>query len=228
MSLKLVIGNKNYSSWSLRAWLYLTKSELPFEEIQLALFTPEWATEIRRYSPAGRVPVLIDGEITVWDSLAIMDYLQERYPQALGWPREQIARAHARAIAAEMHSGFLAIRQELPQNIRMRQQRSREDFSHAAQAEIDRVETLWQDGYQRYGGPWLCGDFSIADVMYVPVALRFVTYGIVLQPAAQRFVEAVQMMDAVQVWIQAAIAEPQQLPFIDQLSPATNGPTSVA
>ncbi|HEY9886998.1 MAG TPA: glutathione S-transferase family protein, partial [Candidatus Obscuribacterales bacterium] len=192
MSLKLVIGNKNYSSWSLRAWLYLTESQLAFEEIRLALFTEQWQAEIGRYTPAGKVPVLIHDGLTVWDSLAIMEYVRETFPQAVGWPSDRAARAHARAIAAEMHSGFVAIREELPQNLRVCQRRSRDDFSSTAQAEIARVETLWTEGLQRYGGPWLCGDFSIADVMYAPVALRFVTYGITLSPLAQQFVTAVQ------------------------------------
>lgn len=220
MSLQLVIGNKNYSSWSLRAWLHLTESQLPFEEIRLSLFTEEWPAQISQYTPAGRVPVLLDGDIQIWDSFAIMEYLLAYYPGALGWPSDRTAHAHARSIAAEMHAGFLAIREELPQNIRMRQQRSRDDFSKVAQAEIRRVETLWEHGFSRYGGAWLCGDFSIADVMYAPVALRFVTYGIELKPEAQRFVEAIQQLPAIQAWVEAAAAESEQLPFIDTLQPA--------
>ena len=226
VSLKLVIGNKNYSSWSLRAWLYLKESQLPFEEIQLSLFTNQWESAIRKYTPAGRVPVLLEGDIRVWDSLAIMEYVREHYPNAIGWPRDRACNAHARSIAAEMHSGFLAIREELPQNVRICQQRSRDDFSSVAQAQIHRVETLWQDCYRQYGGPWLCGDFSIADVMYAPVALRFVTYSIQLNADAQTFVEAVQGLDSIQTWIQAAAAEPEDLPFIDTLQPASNTPLS--
>lgn len=227
MSLKLVIGNKNYSSWSLRAWLYLTESHLPFEEIRLSLFTDQWKSQIGRYSPSGRVPVLLDGDITVWDSLAIMEYVREHYPDAVGWPRDRAARAYAWAIGAEMHSGFLAIRQELPQNIRVCQQRSRDDFSQVAQNQIKRVELLWQDCYERYGGPWLFGqDFGIADAMYAPVALRFVTYGIQINPVAQRFVDTVQACPAVKTWIADAIAEPENLPFIDSLAPANDTPLS--
>jgi glutathione S-transferase len=215
VSLKLVIGNKNYSSWSLRAWLYLQESQLPFEEIRLPLFTEQWRTEIGKYTPAGKVPVLLDGDLTLWDTLAIMEYLQETYPASVGWPRDRAARAHARSIATEMHAGFLAIREELPQNLRMCQRRSRDDFSSVAQAEIQRVEALWQDCFQRYDGPWLCGDFSIADAMYAPVALRFVTYGINLAPPAQRFVTAIQSLPAVQAWIQDAMNEEECWPFID-------------
>jgi glutathione S-transferase len=215
VSLKLVIGNKNYSSWSLRAWLFLKESQLEFEEIRLALFTETWPSEIQRYTPAGKVPVLLDGDLAIWDTLAIMEYLQETYPGSVGWPSDRVARAHARSIAAEMHSGFMAIREELPQNLKMCQRRSLDDFSSTARTEIARVEALWQDGFQRYGGPWLCGDFSIADAMYAPVALRFVTYGIDLTPAAQTFVTQVRELPSVQAWSAAAVEEEEFLPFID-------------
>lgn len=220
MSLKLVIGNKNYSSWSLRAWLFLKESQLDFEEIRLALFTETWETQIRQYTPAGKVPVLLDGDLAIWDSLAIMEYVQEHYPAAAGWPSDRGARAHARSIAAEMHSGFMAIREELPQNLKMCQRRSRDDFSSTARAEIERVEVLWQDCFQRYGGPWLCGNFSIADAMYAPVALRFVTYGITLKPEAQQFVTLVRELPSVQDWVAAAAAEEECWDFIDaRISP---------
>lgn len=215
VSLKLIIGNKNYSSWSLRAWLFLKQGDIEFEEIRLALFTEQWESQIKRYTPAGKVPVLLDGDLAIWDSLAIMEYVRESYPQSVGWPSDRLARAHARSIASEMHSGFMAIREELPQNLRVCQQRSLDDFSSTARAEIRRVEMLWQDGFERYGGPWLCGDFSIADVMYAPVALRFVTYGIQLQPAAQQFVTAVRALEPVQAWCQDAAQEEESLPFID-------------
>jgi glutathione S-transferase len=215
VSLKLIIGNKNYSSWSLRAWLFLRQSGVEFEEIKLALFTEQWQTEIKRYTPAGKVPVLLDGEIAVWDSLAIMEYVRENFADTVGWPRDRAARAHARSIATEMHSGFMAIREELPQNLRVCQQRSLDDFSSTAQREIARVERLWQDGFERYGGPWLCGEFSIADVMYVPVALRFVTYGIELEPTAQQFVTRTQALEPVQAWCRDAAHEEETLPFID-------------
>lgn len=225
--LKLVIGNKNYSSWSLRAWLYLVQSGLAFEEIRLRLFTETWPMDIARYSPAGRVPVLLDGDITVWDSLAIMEYVRETYPGSVGWPRDRAACAYARAITAEMHSGFLAVREELPQNIRICQKRSRTDFSSAAQQQILRIETLWQDCYQRFGGPWLFGEFSIADVMYAPVALRFVTYAIALAPEAQQFVTAVQNLPAIQRWAEDSAAEAESLAFIDKVRPTPSTPLSL-
>lgn len=219
MSLRLIIGNKNYSSWSLRAWLFLKQSHLEFEEIKLALFTEQWAEQIKRYTPAGKVPVLLDGDMAIWDSLAIMEYVRENFPEAVGWPSDRWARAHARSIAAEMHSGFMAIREELPQNLRVCQQRSLDDFSSTARGEIRRVEALWRDGFERYGGPWLCGDFSIADVMYVPVALRFVTYSIQLDPLAQQFVTRVRELAPVQAWCADAAQEEEALSFIDARMP---------
>jgi glutathione S-transferase len=215
VSLKLVIGNKNYSSWSLRAWLFLKQSQVEFEEIRLVLFTDSWETEIKRYTPAGKVPVLLDGDLSIWDSLAIMEYVQENHSEVLGWPSDRAARAHARSVAAEMHSGFMSIREELPQNLKVCQRRSRDDFSSQARSEIKRIEALWQDCFERYGGPWLFGDFGIADAMYAPVALRFVTYGIELQPEAQRFVTVVRELEAVQTWVAAAADEEECLPFID-------------
>jgi glutathione S-transferase len=215
--LTLVIGNKNYSSWSLRAWLFLQQSGLPFEEVVLPLGTPQWGQQISRYSPAGKVPVLLDGELAVWDTLAIFAHLQERFPMAVGWPAEAKARAVARSVSAEMHAGFLALRGELPQNIRARKARSRLQFSASCQQDIERIEQIWADGQRTYGGPWLFGDFSVADVMYAPVALRFVTYGITLSPAASSFVGAVQALPAIQRWAAAAAAETHTLDAIEQL-----------
>lgn len=225
MSLKLVIGNKNYSSWSLRAWLFLKESHIEFEEVRLALYTEQWETEIKRYTPAGKVPVLLDGDLAVWDSLAIMEYVREHFPESVGWPDDRAARAHARSIAAEMHAGFMAIREELPQNLKVCQRRSLDDFSSTARREIERVETLWQDCFERYGGPWLFGDFAIADVMYAPVALRFVTYGIVLNPIAQQFVTTVRELDSIREWVAAAANEEECWPFIDARLPSNESQT---
>ncbi|MEA5464397.1 glutathione S-transferase family protein [Leptothoe sp. PORK10 BA2] len=216
MSFKLVIGNKNYSSWSLRAWLFLTESGLPFEEIRLPLFTDAWQ-QISQYTPAKRVPVLLDGDIRVWDSSAIWGYVRSQHPSAVGWPSQPQAQATARSIAAEMHSGFLGIREQLPQNIRARIPLERSALAPATQQEIDRVEQMWTAAYGTYGGPWLFGDFSLADVAYAPVALRFVTYQIDLLPGAQPFVKAVQALASIQAWASAAAAESEVLDFIDQL-----------
>ncbi|MGD1853190.1 MAG: glutathione S-transferase family protein [Leptolyngbyaceae cyanobacterium] len=218
MSYKLVIGNKNYSSWSLRAWLFLTESRLPFEEVRLPLFTDAWQ-QIAQYSPAQRVPVLLDGDIAVWDSSAIYGYVRSRHSKtAVGWPTTSPqAEATARSITAEMHSGFLGIRAQLPQNIRARVPVERTSLAVATQQEIDRVEQMWASAYDSYGGPWLFGDFSLADVVYAPVALRFVTYQIQLNSAAQTFVETVQSLPSVQEWATASAAEPEAISAIDQL-----------
>ncbi|MEO1181963.1 MAG: glutathione S-transferase family protein [Cyanobacteria bacterium J06636_28] len=216
MSLKLVIGNKNYSSWSLRAWLFLTESGLSFEEIRLPLFTDAWQ-QISQYTPAKRVPVLLDGDIRVWDSSAIWGYVRSQHPSATGWPTAPQAQATARSIAAEMHSGFLGIREQLPQNIRARIPLMRSTLTATTQQEIDRVENMWARAYDTYGGPWLFGDFSLADVAYAPVALRFVTYQIQLSPEAHPFIDAVQGLPSIQAWAADSAAEAEVISVIDQL-----------
>lgn len=222
--LTLVMGNRNYSSWSLRAWLYLRASDIPFDEIVIPLFTDTWRHEIATYSPAGRVPVLLDGELAIWDSLAIMETVRERFPEALDWPADPAARARARSVSAEMHSGFFAIRDELPQNIRARRPLSRGALSAGCRQQIDRIQTIWSDREHAGNGPWLFGEFSIADVMFAPVALRFVTYGIELNPAARNFVERVRDLPLIQEWCALAAQEPHSIPFIDDLVPAAQTP----
>ena len=223
---KLVIANRNYSSWSLRAWLHLVESKIDFEEIRIALFTKTWQEEIARYSPGGRVPVLLDDGITVWDSLAIMEYVREQCPDAVGWPEAAAARAHARSISAEMHSGFLAVRDELPQNLRVRREMDIGQLSAACRQQIRRIDEMWADCRRQYGGAgtWLFGDFSIADVMFAPVALRFVTYSISVSGLAREYVDAVGELASVQQWIEAAQAESESLSFIDELVPAKDSP----
>jgi len=223
---KLVIANRNYSSWSLRAWLHLAESDIEFEEIRIALFTGNWHEEIARYSPGGRVPVLLDGDITVWDSMAIMEYVREQRPEAVGWPESAAARAHARSVSAEMHSGFLALRDELPQNLRARHKLDTGKLSDSCRQQIARIDEIWADCRRRYGGEgaWLFGDFSIADAMFAPVALRFVTYSIPVSEPAQKFVDAICNLESVQRWIEAARAETESLPFIDNLVPAEDSP----
>lgn len=213
---RLVIGNKNYSSWSLRAWLFLTESGLPFEEVRLPLFTETWS-QIAQYSPAKRVPVLVDGTIAVWDTSAIYGYVRSQHPQAVGWPTDRQAQATARSIAAEMHSGFLGIREQLPQNIRARMPIPRTAFATATQHEINRVEKMWADAYETYGGPWLFGGFSLADVVYAPVALRFVTYQTQIVAEAQPFVQAVQSLPSIQSWAADSAVETETIDVIDQL-----------
>lgn len=223
---KLVIANRNYSSWSLRAWLYLVESKLEFEEIRIPLFTNAWQEEIARYSPGGRVPVLLDDGITVWDSLAIMEYVREQSPNAVDWPETAAVRAHARSVSAEMHSGFLALRDELPQNLRVRHEMDVGQLSAACRQQIARIDGIWAGCRRQYGeaGRWLFGDFSIADVMFAPVALRFVTYSIHVSGLAREFVEAVCALASVQQWIEAAQTESESLSFIDELVPAKDSP----
>ncbi|NJN05035.1 MAG: glutathione S-transferase family protein [Leptolyngbyaceae cyanobacterium SL_1_1] len=219
MALQLVIGNKNYSSWSLRAWLFLQQSQLAFEEIRISLFTQHWHQEIERYSPARQVPVLVDNGFAVWDSIAIFEYVLEKYPQAVGWPADFQARAIARSLSAEMHAGFMAVRAELPQNIRAHRPRRMESFSAAAQQQIQRIQSVWRTCYRQYGdrGPWLFGQFSIADVMYAPVAMRFLTYGVEVDAEARFFVEAVQALPAIKQWVAESAAEPETINFVDEL-----------
>jgi glutathione S-transferase len=186
---KLVIANRNYSSWSLRAWLYLTESNIPFEEIRIPLFTGNWQEEIARYSPGGRVPIVLGDGFTVWDSIAIMEHLRERHLDAVGWPVSNRARAHARSVSAEMHSGFFALRDELPQNLRTRCKLDVNQLSAACTKQIARMDEIWTDCRQKYGGlgKWLFGDISIADIIFTPVALRFVTYSIPVSTHATDF-----------------------------------------
>lgn len=225
--LKLVIGNKNYSSWSLRAWLHLRESRVSFEEIRIPLFSgPGWRDRLAEYTPAGLVPVIVDGDLSVWDSLAICEYVREKETGAVDWPSDLRARAHARSVSAEMHSGFLGIRNELPQNIRARRALEPSDLSEGCRAEVGRIDQMWREARERYGsyGPWLFGQFSIADVMYAPVALRFVTYSIPLSSEAQHFVDQIQALDSIREWSLQSAEERESLRFIDELAPAAKAP----
>lgn len=225
--MQLVIGNRNYSSWSFRAWLYMTESNLAFELIRISLDSPGFGDEIARYSPARRVPILVDGGVTVWDSMAIFEYLLELFPDGVGWPRDRVCRAHARSISAEMHSGFMALRDELPQNLRLRKPLQLDALSPTCQTQIQRVQSIWRDCYQTHGGPYLFGELSIADIMYAPVALRFLTYAIPLDSDAKRFQTAVSAMASVQRFIAAAGEEAESLPYVDELIPAANNPLTL-
>jgi glutathione S-transferase len=206
---RLVIGNRNYSSWSLRAWLVLAHLRVPFEVERIPLDLPETAARIRRYSSAGRVPILIEPAATVWDSLAIIEHLAERYPQL--WPAEPAARAMARSIAAEMHSGFLALRAELPMNIRAIGRRLVP--SDAAAADIARIIAIWTEARSRFGasGPWLFGTFSAADAMYTPVASRFRTYGVAIADTLQAYQATVLGSPEMQEWSRLAASEPETI-----------------
>jgi glutathione S-transferase len=219
-SLTLVIGNKVYSSWSLRPWLLLKHGGVSFEEVRIPLYLPDSPERIRAWSPAGRVPVLAEGSLRIWDSLAICETLAERFPERCGWPRDPDARALARSVSAEMHAGFFSLRHELA--FYARGPRHGVVPSAAAQDEIARVVALWQDCRERFGagGPWLFGGFSPADAMYSPVALRLLTYGIALPPAAGDYAQQVRAHPAVQEWVRGAREETEVLDRFERGSPA--------
>ncbi len=215
----LVIGNKNYSSWSLRPWLLLRHFGVPFQELRLPLDTDEYARRIGDYSPSGRVPVLVDGSLKVWESLAICEYAGERFPQVQSWPEARQARGLARAISCEMHAGFAALREELPMSCRGR--RAGVVPSRAARADIDRIVRIWEEcrAASRDDGPWLFGTFTTADAMFAPVALRFHTYDVALPAAAQEYVDTVYAHPALQEWIASAREEREVLPEEDRGTP---------
>ena len=213
--MKLIIGNKNYSSWSLRPWLLLSHHRLMFDEIRVPLFTPGYKGELLEHSGTGLVPVLIDGPVTVWDSLAICEYVSEKYLGGAGWPQGINIRAQARACSAEMHSGFHHIRNELPMNARATGRRV--EITPQLQKEIDRVDSMWniQLETQSTPGPWLFGDFCIADCMYAPLVFRFNTYGITLSDRAARYADFVLNSPSMQSWLAAARAEPETIDFAE-------------
>ncbi len=210
MKLELVIGNKNYSSWSMRPWVLLRQAQIPFEEVQLKFDEADGGLRvagIEKYSAARKVPVLvIDGE-PVWDSLAICETIAEMHPKKQLWPEDESARRVARSICAEMHSGFQALRKAMPMNIRTRY--PGKGLTAASQKDIDRVFALWTECRERFGGggSFLFGRFSIADAFYTPVVMRFHTYAVKLPPVVKAYCEAVQALGAVKEWIEAARRE---------------------
>jgi len=209
MPLKLVIGNKNYSSWSMRPWLALRANGIAFEEIFVPLYTGDVADKERilSFSASGKVPALIDGDVTVWDSLAIIEYLAERFPDARLWPDDRADRAYARAISAEMHSGFLPLRNECGMNLH-RPIRAIA-LSQDAQANVARIEAIWIDCRERYGerGAFLFGAFGAADAMFAPVVHRFRTYAIPVAPKAEAYMETMMALPAFAEWTEAGLAE---------------------
>lgn len=211
----LVIGNKNYSSWSLRPWLLLRHFGVPFEERRLPLDAPEFHAEIARWSPSRRVPVLHDDGLAIWDSLAICEYANERWLDGRGWPADRAARAQARAAAAEMHSGFAHLREQLPMNVRRTPDRYRWDAR--AQADIDRVQALWRDLRGRFGGDgeFLCGAFGIVDAMFAPVLYRFLGYGVAMDEVATQWCAAMSALPAMREWRTAALAETERIADTD-------------
>ncbi|HEX6102351.1 MAG TPA: glutathione S-transferase family protein [Alphaproteobacteria bacterium] len=206
--LTLVIGNKQFSSWSLRPWLALKQIGLPFREVLVLLRRPETRAEILKYSPSGKVPYLIDGSVGVWDSLAILEYLNELKPEARLWPADRAARAFARAISAEMHSGFAALRQHLGMDLKRTPGKG--EWPAEAAADIERVQAIWAEARARHGkgGPFLFGAFTAADAMYAPVVTRFHRYGVPLDPVLTAYRDAVLALPAMQEWTAAAQKEP--------------------
>src|SRR5882724_3096117 len=207
--LKLVIGNKNYSSWSMRPWLALRANDIAFDEVFIPLYTdnPADKDRILSYSLAGKVPTLVDGDVTVWDSLAIIEYLAEKFPQKKLWPADPASRAHARSISAEMHSGFAALRNECGMNLH-RPVRAIA-LSADACADINRIQQIWTECRERYGkfGPFLFGDFGGADAMFAPVVHRFRTYAIEVAPEVQAYMDTMMSLPALQEWTSASLAE---------------------
>ncbi|SDU20134.1 glutathione S-transferase family protein [Stappia sp. ES.058] len=205
--MKLIVGNKNYSSWSMRAWLALALTGAPFEEELLALDTPEFYDRIQRLSPAGRVPVLIDGDTSVWDTLSIIEYLAETFPEAGLWPSERRARAHARSICAEFHSGFPDLRGHFPMNLR----RTPAPHPRAPEAgrDIARIREIWTTcrGEAGDSGPFLFGPFSAADCFFAPVVTRFLTYQLDMGETVRAYADAVMTHPLMLDWRAEAAKE---------------------
>lgn len=210
--MKLVIANKNHSSWSLRPWLLLTEFGIPFEEVLIpfgrTFDDPEWKRAIAAFTPAGKVPALIDGELQVWESLAILDHVADTHPQLAIWPRDPAARAMARSISAEMHAGFPALRGACPMNLAW--VHPPRDRGAKVEADIARIASIWREARSRFGtgGPFLFGAFTAADAMFAPVTARFSGYSIALDPVCAAYVAAVQTTRGYQSWRLGALAEP--------------------
>jgi glutathione S-transferase len=208
MPLKLVIGNKNYSSWSMRAWLALKAGNIAFDEVFIPLYTgPADKQRILDFTHSGKVPALVDGDLTIWDSLAIIEYAAERFPDARLWPEDRAWRAHARSISAEMHSGFAALRNECGMNLH--RPVGAIAMSAEARADIARIQQIWIECRARYGksGPFLFGSFGGADAMFAPVVHRFRTYAIAVVPEVKAYMDTMMALPAFQEWTRAGLAE---------------------
>jgi glutathione S-transferase len=208
--MKLIIGNKNYSSWSFRPWIAMKTAGIAFDEQVISLNDPNFKQMVLAVSRNGKVPGLDDDGVQVWESLAILEYLADKFPQAALWPSEPRPRAHARAIAAEIHAGFPALRRECPMNFW--RPVKRRDLSPEATADVTRIDAIWADCRARFGGPFLFGAFGAADAMYAPVVSRFHTYAVEVSPRSRAYMEAVMGLPAWREWAQAALKEPWVLP----------------
>jgi glutathione S-transferase len=216
--MKLVIGNKAYSSWSFRPWILMRTLGLPFEEELVPLYRYGWAERIQAVSPGGKVPALVDGDTVVWESLAIIEYLAERYPDRGIWPKESAARAHARALAAEMHAGFAPLRGRCPMN--MRRDPKPVLLGPEVQSNVDRIVAAWSEARSRCGagGPFLYGAFSATDAMYAPVVSRFHSYAVEVPAGIRAYMDAVMALPAWQEWEAAGRAEPWHLADSDDVT----------
>jgi glutathione S-transferase len=210
MAMKLIIGNKNYSSWSMRPWIAMKVANIPFEETVISLNAPDFKQVVGSASGSGKVPVLIDSDIRVWESLAILEYLAEKFPQARLWPTDSAARAMARAISSEMHAGFVPLRRHMPMN--MWRPVKKRALTPEVEANIKRIEAIWNDCRARFGakteGAFLFGQFGAADAMYAPVVARLHTYAVDVGEVSRGYMEAVMALPAWQEWHAAAITEP--------------------
>ncbi len=212
MGLSLIIGNKNYSSWSLRPWIAMKVAGIAFDEEVISLDAEDFKARVGQVSPAGRVPTLADGNVQIWESLAILEYLAEKFPGARLWPADPGARALARAISAEMHAGFVPLRRHLPMN--MSRPVMPRQLTPEVETNVRRIETMWTDCRTRYGGggAFLFGSFAAADAMYAPVVARFHTYAVKVGGPARAYMDAIMALPAWAEWRGAALAEPWVLP----------------
>ncbi len=206
----LTIGNKNYSSWSFRPWFAMKVAGIPFDETVISLNASDFKERLLKISGTGKVPTLVDGEVKVWESLAILEYLAERVPAARLWPEDRSARAHARAIANEMHADFVPLRRQCPMN--MWRPVKKRTLDADAEANVHRIDAMWTDCRARYGGPFLFGAFTAADAMYAPVVSRFHTYAVDVGAASRAYMEAIMALPAWQEWHAAAVNEAWVLP----------------
>lgn len=218
--LQLYIGNKNYSSWSMRPWVLLRQAGIAFEEVPVRFdsfdATSQFKRQLKAVTPVAKVPVLVDGDITVWDSLAIAEYLAEQYPDKHLWPQDKAARARARSVVAEMHSGFGALRSHCGMNIEARLPEVGEIVwrdQPAVRADVQRLVDMWSELLDQHGGPMLFGQFSIADAFYAPVCMRLATFALPVPEHITAYVQRVQQLPGVKAWIDGALAEQDFVPF---------------
>lgn len=228
--MQLVLGNKRYSSWSLRPWLVMRCFDIPFEETVIPLDTPEFTARVGELSPSRRVPVLIDGDVHVWESLAIIETLAEWFPERAIWPTERAARAHARAISTEMHAGFAALRSACPMNLRLAAP-FQAWGGEAAAKDVQRIVAVWAEARARFGipagaGPFLFGAFTAADAMYAPVTTRLTSYGWPVDVQTRAYCDAVQDLPAFREWKAAAAEEPWVLRASEVASEGLSPPPS--